>query len=94
MVVASASAFAALLRGGRVVTWGDAFAGGDSTAVAAQLQSEVLHVISSQTVFVAFKVVTGIVVWGDTDATAVAAQLASDVVYVAHTSSALMTLSE
>jgi hypothetical protein len=95
-IVASSTAFAALLRNGAVVTWGDSWAGGDSSAVAAQLQSQMVHLISTQTAFVAFKFDSGIVVWGNRwyggDASSVAGQLAADVVYVAHTSSAFAAI--
>jgi hypothetical protein len=78
------------------MTWGDQHDGGDSSAVSAQLQSGVYHIISTQSAFVAFKKDGSIVVWGNSwygaDTSAVATQISTGVVFVTHTSSAFAAL--
>jgi hypothetical protein len=95
-VVATKTAFAGLTVAGGIVTWGDLNGGGDSFVVAAQLQSDVIHVVSTQTAFVAFMGDNGLVVWGNTwygaDTSAVDGELTSGVIYVTHTSSAFAAL--
>jgi len=58
------SAFAALKADGSVVTWGDPLSGGDSSAVAEQLSSGVVHIVSNARVFVAVKADGSLVSWG------------------------------
>ena len=58
-------AFAALLRNGHVVTWGDSFSGGDSGAV----QHQLLDVVSIKASGAAFAAILGngsAVAWGST----------------------------
>lgn len=62
-VVATANAFAALTKGGRVVTWGDAASGGDSSAVADALV-DVVDIVATNAVFAAVTKGGRVVVWG------------------------------
>ena len=63
-------AFAALLEdGGRVVTWGDADYGGDSSAVQGELKDQVVQQIySTDSAFAALLGNGRVVTWGDADA--------------------------
>ncbi|MNJ96754.1 hypothetical protein D3C87_144860 [compost metagenome] len=57
-------AYAALKDDGSVVTWGHQTFGGDSSAVAADLTSDVIHVSGTMTGFAAVKKDGSIVIWG------------------------------
>ena len=57
-------AFAALKADGSVVTWGSSTFGGDSTAVASKLSSNVKAVYSNQLAFAALKTDGSVVTWG------------------------------
>jgi hypothetical protein len=99
LVAATREAFVALRADGSVVTWGASLGGGDSSAVFAQLQSGVLHVVASRLAFFAFKSPNkALVVWGQDDAggdaSAVVPQLSSGVVSVAHTFLAAAAIKE
>ena len=59
-------AFAALLGNGRVVTWGDAGWGGDSSAVQGELKDQVVEQIySTDAAFAALLGNGRVVTWGD-----------------------------
>jgi Ca2+-binding RTX toxin-like protein len=60
-------AFAALRADGSVVTWGDANAGGDSSAVASALNGDidVTKVFSTRAAFAALRADGSVVTWGD-----------------------------
>ena len=81
--LSNGSAFAALKTDGSVVTWGNSAAGGDSSAVAAQLAGGVASILSNPNTFAALKTDGSVVTWGDStrggDSSAVAAQLAGGV---------------
>ena len=49
------SAFAAIKGDGSVITWGDAFCGGLSSAVKDELASDVLQVVGTDNAFAAVK---------------------------------------
>ena len=57
-------AFAVLKSDGSVVTWGQSVYGGDSSAVAARLSSNVSAVYSNQYAFAALKNDGSVVTWG------------------------------
>ena len=65
-IQASRSAFAAILGDGRVVTWGRAGAGGDSSAVREQLKN-VRQIQASDSAFAAICCDGSVVAWGDTE---------------------------
>jgi flagellin-like hook-associated protein FlgL len=77
------NAFAALKTDASVVTWGDSTAGGDSSAVSAQLSFGVQAIYGTQSAFAALKTDGSVVTWGDStgggDSSAVAGQLTSGV---------------
>jgi alpha-tubulin suppressor-like RCC1 family protein len=79
-------AFAALKPDGSVVTWGSAWAGGDSTAVTSSISSNVKAVYSNAYAFAALKADGSVVTWGEAqlggDSTAVASLLSSNVTTV------------
>ncbi len=89
-------AFAALKEDGSVVTWGDAIAGGDSSAVSAALASDVSTIFSTESAFAALKKDGSVVTWGDPsrggDSSAVASQLASGVVQLIANSYAFIAI--
>ena len=96
-------AFAALRADGSVVTWGDASYGGDSSAVAAELNGgiDVTQIFSSERAFAALRADGSVVTWGDGDwggnSSTVAAQLngvdnTKDVTRVFSTSKAFAAL--
>jgi hypothetical protein len=58
-------AFAALKSDGSVITWGDPFYGGDSSAVASQLSSDVTNIYSTGFAFAALKSDGSVITWGD-----------------------------
>jgi len=96
-VVATRAAFAALLSNGRVVTWGDAMAGGNVSTVASAIEaSPVVHIVASTDVFLAFQESGAVVTWGYSkyggDSSDVAASLTSQVAFVAHTYTAFAAL--
>ena len=64
-LVASDQAFAALKDDGSVVTWGSAVFGGDSSAVASELQQNVVEVVAASSAFAARRRDGSVVVWGD-----------------------------
>ena len=74
-------AFAALRADGSVVTWGDSSYGGDSSAVASQIDGsiDVTQVFSTSYAFAALRADGSVVTWGDSyyggDSSAVASQL-------------------
>lgn len=78
-IAGSSSAFAALRPGGRVVAWGSADDGGDSSLVKERLQKDVCALFSTQMAFAALLTDGTVVAWGDAeyggDSTAVHAQL-------------------
>jgi hypothetical protein len=58
--------FTAVLVSGRVVTWGDADFGGDSSSVQAELKDQVVkHIYSTDNAFAALLVSGRVVTWGD-----------------------------
>ena len=65
-VRASKSAFAAVLGDGSVVTWGDSWYGGDSSAVQGQLRN-VQHIQASASAFAALLGDGSVVTWGRSD---------------------------
>ena len=67
-VVASDQAFAALKDDGSVVTWGSGLFGGNSSAVASELQQDVVDVVASTSAFAARRSDGSVVVWGDQSA--------------------------
>jgi len=89
-VVATRDSFAALLRDtGAVITWGSKLGGGDSTQVATELSSDVIHIVATHSAFAAIKKDRSVVTWGYSkrggDSSAVAGQLLDYVAYIAHT---------
>ena len=76
-------AFAALRRDGSVVTWGRADAGGDASAVAAQLLGGVVNVRSNHGAFAALKSDGRVVTWGDAAAGGDSSRVGSGLVDVA-----------
>eukprot|EP00928_Gymnodinium_smaydae_P011631 TRINITY_DN14269_c0_g1_i1.p1 TRINITY_DN14269_c0_g1~~TRINITY_DN14269_c0_g1_i1.p1 ORF type:complete len:881 (-),score=219.76 TRINITY_DN14269_c0_g1_i1:484-3126(-) len=56
--------YAALKADGSVVTWGSAFAGGDSTSVEALLREDVEHIFASGRAFAALRADNSLVIWG------------------------------
>merc|ERR1711956_80010 len=86
------TAFAAVNASGKVVSWGDALRGGDSSHVQHQLQADVIHICSTDTAFAALKSNGSVVTWGDEryggNSTAVGGQLDADVEKVFSTDSA------
>lgn len=66
-ITASETAFAALKKNGSVVTWGDALAGGNSSAVTNSLVS-VKQLIATKQDFAALKADGSVVTWGGSDA--------------------------
>jgi autotransporter-associated beta strand protein len=92
----NSSAFAAVTGSGSVVTWGSASWGGDSTAVADKLASNVVAVYSNSVAFAALKTDGSVVTWGNAswggDSTAVADKLTSNVTAVYSTSSSFAAL--
>ena len=89
-------AFAALKRDGSVITWGEAYSGGDRSAVASQLTNGVARIFSSSNAFAALKHDGSVVSWGfptyGGDSGAVASQLASSVVQIASNFTAFAAL--
>ena len=69
LIVSSTNgAFAAVLASGRVVTWGDADYGGDSSSVQAELKDQVVqHIYSTHYAFAAVLASGRVVTWGDAD---------------------------
>ena len=63
-ICATERAFAAILGDGSVVTWGDAFRGGDSAEVQDQLK-DVQQIQSSESAFAAILGDGSVVTWGD-----------------------------
>ena len=65
-MAATLGAFAAVVKGGRVVTWGRDVFGGDSSDVAEELESGVVNVESMNNIrFVAWKDDGSVVEWGE-----------------------------
>ena len=89
-------AFAALKADGSVVTWGNPYEGGDSSAVASQLASGVTQVFSNYSSFAALKADGSVVTWGSPyaggNSSAVASQLTSGVTQVFSTVRAFAAL--
>ena len=67
-VVASDQAFAAVKKDGSVITWGSDFFGGDSSAVASELQQDVVELVATSSAFAARRNDGSVVVWGDQSA--------------------------
>ncbi len=65
-ITANSSAFAALRKDGSVVTWGDDFNGGDSRAVASQLNGKipVTKIFANEGAFAALRNDGSVVTWG------------------------------
>ena len=63
-VFSTNSAFAALKADGSVVTWGDSWYGGDSSAVSSDLASGVVEVFATLRAFAALKADGSVVTWG------------------------------
>ena len=63
-IQATATAFAAILGDGSVVTWGDALGGGDSSAVQGQLRN-VQQIQATANAFAAILGDGSVVTWGD-----------------------------
>ena len=101
-IFSSYRAFAALRADGSVVTWGDSNSGGNSSAVAAELNGtiDVIQVFSSNLAFAALRADGSVVTWGDSNSggnsSAVAAALNGtiDVVQVTSASGAFAALRE
>lgn len=78
-IYGNGGALAALMDDGSVVTWGHAYFGSDSSAVADQLSTGVKVIYPNQTAFAAIKDDGSVVTWGDPeyggDSSAVAGQL-------------------
>ena len=67
-VYSTAQAFAAVLGSGRVVTWGHANGGGDSSAVQGLLEDQVVqHIYSTDYAFAAVLGTGRVVTWGYAD---------------------------
>ena len=72
-IVSTDKAFAALLKDGSVITWGDSSAGGDSSSVSSKLimgetnSSAVTSLSSSSGAFSAVKADGSVVTWGNSD---------------------------
>ena len=65
IVSSTSQAFAAVLASGRVVTWGSAFFGGDSSSVQAELKDQVVqHNYSTAFAFAAVLASGRVVTWG------------------------------
>ncbi|MDD5271630.1 MAG: hypothetical protein PHU14_02810, partial [Methylovulum sp.] len=77
----NSSAFAVIKFDGSVVTWGNSLSGGDSSAVATQLNGtvDVTQIFSTNEAFAALRADGSVVTWGDSsgggDSSTVAAQL-------------------
>ena len=63
-IVSSDFAFAGITDNGAVVTWGDDYSGGDSSAVTDEIQSGVVDIVSSTRAFAALKDDGSVVTWG------------------------------
>ena len=64
-IYSTRSAFAAVLASGRVVTWGHADYGGDSSSVQAELKDQVVqHIYSTRCAFAAVLASGQIAIWG------------------------------
>ena len=91
-VVSTASAFAALREDGSVFTWGGSQSGGNSSAVASQLDGtiDVVQVFSNDGAFAALRADGSVVNWGITStpygvsSSDVASQLSSGVVAISN----------
>mmetsp|Transcript_22079 Transcript_22079/g.37263 ORF Transcript_22079/g.37263 Transcript_22079/m.37263 type:complete len:502 (+) Transcript_22079:49-1554(+) len=96
LIVSTRGAFACLLEGGQVVTFGDKISGGDSSAVAQNLTQRIAHIVGAKSVFAAFTYDLGLVTWGVAerggDSSAVAHLLQRDVMYVTYTDFAFAAL--
>lgn len=64
-VFSNGTSFAVIKNDGSVLTWGDPSTGGDSSAVAADLTSNVVNIYSKSDAFVAVKSDGSVVAWGD-----------------------------
>jgi hypothetical protein len=65
-IFATTFAFAALNKEGKVVSWGTfASGGGDSSAVASDLESDVTHVVANRSAFAALKLNGKVICWGN-----------------------------
>ena len=95
-IFSNLSAFAALKGDGSVVTWGDSWAGGDSSSVSSSLASGVTQIFSTGNAFAALKSDGSVVTWGDSDygwnSSSVSSRLASGVTQIFSTSSAFAAL--
>ncbi len=82
-ISANSYSFAALKADGSVVTWGTFEGGGDSSAVAAQLEGGVVEISATFSAFAALKADGSVVTWGNAnsggDSSAVASSLAGGV---------------
>ena len=83
-IYSNEGAFAALKEDGSVVTFGANLWGGDSSAVAGDLNSGVTEIVVTSSAFAALKSDGSVVTWGDSssggDSSAVSAELSSEVV--------------
>lgn len=87
-------AFAALNPDGSVFAWGNAQAGGDTSAVASELSSGVGALFSNSIAFAALKEDGSVICWGGADSSAVADELGSGVRRVFSSSKAFAALKE
>lgn len=79
---ADRAAFAALKSDGSVVTWGASSAGGDSSSVSSNLDSDVLEIFASNGAFAALKSDGSVVVWGNSDRGGIDAPNGNDIVNI------------
>ena len=79
---AEKSAFAALKSDGSVVTWGDSNAGGDSSSVSSNLDSDVEEIFASLGAFAALKSDGTVVVWGNPDRGGIGEPTSNDIEHI------------
>jgi len=98
LVASTFRAFAAVTCRGRVVTFGDADFGADSSAVAMQISHGVTNVRGTSGAFAALKQDGSVVAWGDPlcggDSSNIASLLISDVVSIAANSESFAAIKE
>ena len=96
LLAATKNSFAALKSDGSVITWGDSFYGGNSSAVATLLGTNVAQIFSTGFAFAALKSDGSVITWGNSsrggNSSAVAASLTSNVVEVFSTGYAFAAL--
>ena len=97
-IFSSKGASAAVNDDGRVITWGDAGYGGDSSAVREELQSGVRNIFSTRSAFAAVKDDGRVITWGKDgwggDSSAVREELQSGVCNIFSTASAFAAVKD